>query len=304
MKPNLVLFITMLCTSGHAYSDTQSLFAVPFEDCRKDFGTGNNTWYICPDITATIKSQGIFATDNIFIQSLPVKNTVALSFTCRTSQPVTADVSALDRAFLLRTSPADSWNTLEKSMSYSEAGTVDWTVSVKFRGSEFNSVKSDCAVKVLQNLAYAAIPALTEYAKVRAQIGKDLAAVVEPLSTVSSGSLSEVRSALDGAIKNINTVLSRPVDPIQKLLLTQTKTSLESMNSKISVACTATESLQCTSELDTTRTKVDELMTANSDELSSLKAFVDGEIKRVGESDQVYGATLKGILTEIDGPAT
>ncbi|MDQ3234416.1 MAG: hypothetical protein M3Q07_21650 [Pseudobdellovibrionaceae bacterium] len=106
---------------------------------------------------------------------------------------------------------------------------------------------------------------------------------------------------MDGAIKNIDTVLSKPVDPLQKLLLTQSKASLESMKGKLSVACTDTESLQCTSELNAARGKANALMTSNSDELDSLRKYVEGEIGRVKELDQTYMATLSEILTEIGG---
>ncbi|MDQ3230627.1 MAG: hypothetical protein M3Q07_02315 [Pseudobdellovibrionaceae bacterium] len=166
MNRRIIFILSLIAVSSQSAAAVEQLFTVPFENCYKDFGTGNNTWYICPDIASSVKTNKVFPTDNLFLQSLPVKSEVSVSFTCKTSQPVTAEISIMDSSFLLQTSAVDDWKKFEKVLSYSDAGTSEWTFLVKLRGSEYNSVKSDCSIKVLQNLSHVATTTLAAYVKV------------------------------------------------------------------------------------------------------------------------------------------
>lgn len=287
----LHLFLAPIATADESIYQ----ISVPFAGCEKDFGSGENTWFFCPNWATTYTTNAISATNHPLIQSLPIHNRIRVGFVCRSLQPVWATLSILDHVFQIKPERIMTYQEFDVSLNNVDAGVAKWNLSVSFRKAEFVSVIQGCGFDVSRNISFIHAPTLKIYADYVVSNLKDLREIADNLSKVSNTDLSAVRVSLNSAIQNIESALEKTTDAGGKFLLNQTLRRLRQSLSDISQACSTPTALACTQSLANAQTKVNADIDDRADELADIKDFLDDEISRLKNLDQSIKSELQAI---------
>jgi hypothetical protein len=287
--------LLILFTNSASSQTTEQIFAVPFDGCETSFGSGENIWYFCPDKSFALTTDSVSSTENLMVQSLPIKGKLRVAFVCRSSEPVLTTISIKDKNFQLNPDSTLKQHEFEAFLEYSDAGTAQWQISSDLRKSSYVSLKKGCYVEVSKNLSLVHIPTIKVYAEFLSANVSDLSNILEGLNSTVTGDLSEVRVSLDAAIKNINAVLERMSEPAPKLLLNQSLKKLTSMQKSISQSCEQSNAPLCTSALASARIKVQDSLTDLAGDASTLSSFLQEEIDRLTGKEQDIANELQEI---------
>ncbi|HYX32623.1 MAG TPA: hypothetical protein VE954_05885 [Oligoflexus sp.] len=278
--------LLILWTNAARSQTSGEIFRVPFDGCDTSFGSGENIWYFCPNKVHALKTDSVSSTENALIQSLPVHGKLRVAFVCRSTEPVMTTISINKQNFQLNPDSTLNQHDFEVFLEHSQTGTEKWLISSNLRKPDYVSLKKGCYLEVSKNLSLVHIPTIKVYGEFLSGSVSDLTEILEALNSTVTSDLSEVRVSLDGGIKNIKAVLEKTTDPATKLLLNQSLNKLLSIQKTISQSCEQTDASLCTTALSSARKKVQDTLTDQETDLTSLSTFLQDEIDRLETKEQ------------------